>query len=54
MTNKMFNFSSFVVKAPKKTPGERFEGLEMLTELLRPKGATTVNESQKIQVTIQN
>ena len=30
--------SSFIVKCPKKTPGEAFSGLEMITELLTPKG----------------
>jgi hypothetical protein len=41
---------SFIVKAPKKNPGERFEGLEMLTELLRPQGASSVAESSKIEI----
>lgn len=38
------------MKAPKKNPGERFEGLEMLTELLRPQGASSVAESSKIEI----
>ena len=41
---------SFIVKAPKKNPGEKFEGLELLTELLRPRGAPSVAASQKIEV----
>jgi len=34
--------SSFVVKCPKVNPGEHFQGLDMLTQLLMPKGDTEV------------
>ncbi|KAG8538888.1 hypothetical protein GDO81_021836, partial [Engystomops pustulosus] len=31
----------FTVKVPKETPGQQFEGLNLLTSLLAPKGART-------------
>ncbi|CAJ1051266.1 protein SHQ1 homolog [Xyrichtys novacula] len=33
----------FTVQLPKETPGENFEGLQMLTSLLAPKGARSAN-----------
>jgi hypothetical protein len=43
-----------VVKAPKKHPGQRFEGLNMLTEMLRPRGAARVSGLQKVQLLEDN
>jgi len=40
--------SSFIVKCPKKVEGEHFSGLDMLTELLTPKGEKEIK--QKIEV----
>ena len=40
--------SSFIVKCPKKVEGEHFSGLDMLTELLTPKGEKELK--QKIEV----
>ena len=40
--------NSFVVKCPKKVEGEHFSGLDMLTELLTPKGEKELK--QKIEV----
>ena len=34
--------NSFVVKAPKKVAGQFFPGLEMISELLKPKGSTAI------------
>lgn len=36
--------TSFVIKCPKVKSGEHFQGLEMLTQLLTPKGDTTVRK----------
>ena len=36
--------NSFVIKAPKKTLGEFFPGLDMLSELLKPKGGANFQE----------
>jgi protein SHQ1 len=36
--------TSFVVRCPKVTEGEHFEGLQMLTDLLTPKGGTSVRK----------
>jgi len=36
---KYFTFSPF--KVSKKVPGQHFEGLELLSELLKPKGTTS-------------
>lgn len=38
---------SFVVRCLKETEGEHFEGLDMLSELLRPKGDVRVSEGRK-------
>ena len=43
-------FNSFIVKVPKKHPGEFFEGLNLLSELLRPRGDSNVGQTQKIEV----
>jgi len=40
--------SSFVVKCPKVNIGENFEGLEMLTQLLTPKGETEVRTKVEV------
>ena len=40
--------SSFVVKCPKVNVGENFEGLEMLTQLLTPKGETDVRTKVEV------
>ena len=40
--------SSFIVKCPKKVAGEHFSGLDMLTDLLTPKGEKELK--QKIEV----
>ena len=31
----------FTIRVPKETPGEHFEGLDMITKLLAPKGQRT-------------
>lgn len=35
---------SFVIKVPKQVPGEEFEGLDMITKLLTPKGQTSAKQ----------
>ncbi|XP_072178404.1 protein SHQ1 homolog isoform X1 [Diadema setosum] len=35
---------SFTIRVPKETPGEHFEGLDLLTRLLAPRGATSAAE----------
>lgn len=40
---------SFTVTVPKETPGELFEGLDMITKLLTNKGQTT-GQSPLIEV----
>ena len=35
---------AFVVKVPKETEGEHFDGLDMLTKLLAPAGKTTAKQ----------
>ena len=42
--------NSFVVKCPKKVEGEHFSGLDMLTDLLTPKGEKEVKN--KIEVLV--
>jgi protein SHQ1 len=37
------DMNSFVIKAPKKTSGEFFPGLDMISELLKPKGTTSAH-----------
>ena len=44
--------TSFIVKCPKLNPGQRFEGLDMLTELLKPKGESDVRN--KIEICSNN
>lgn len=34
-----FALGLFTLQVPKETPGEHFEGLQMLTSLLAPKGS---------------
>jgi protein SHQ1 len=41
---------SYIVKCPKETKGEFFSGLDMITELCKPKGASTLDDDAKIQV----
>ena len=36
------DIASFVLRCPKKNPGENFEGLDMITKLLTPSGDTQV------------
>ena len=36
------DIASFVLRCPKKNPGEHFEGLDMITKLLTPSGDTQV------------
>ena len=36
------DITSFVVKCPKKTCGEHFDGLDMITKLLTPSGDTQI------------
>ena len=38
------DINSFVIKAPKKNSGEFFPGLDMLSELLKPKGCQNIQE----------
>lgn len=35
---------SFVIKVPKQVPGEEFDGLDMITKLLTPKGQTSAKQ----------
>ena len=47
-------YFSFIVKAPKKNPGEHFEGLNLLSELLKPQGASNIRQTQNIEVVDSN
>ena len=40
--------NSFVVKCPKKNEGEHFSGLDMLTDLLTPKGEKEIKNKIEI------
>ena len=44
--------NSFVIKAPKKNAGQFFPGLDMISELLKPKGS--VNAQPKIEMIEEN
>jgi len=42
MTSFLFCFTgTFTIKVPKASPGKHFEGLDMITKLLTPKGNTS-------------
>ena len=40
--------NNFVVKCPKKNHGEHFAGLDMISELLKPKGSTNIESKVEI------
>ncbi len=44
MLRSWLHSGTFTVTVPKQTPGEMFEGLDMLTKLLAPKGQSSAQQ----------